>query len=87
MIPSKTANLPWRQIGTRGVVIHPQRSEVHELDEVGTFLWSVADGATDLEQIVTKLVEEFEIDAARAGADAAEFYAHLESLGLLTCRF
>lgn len=85
MIPKHAENLPWRSIGERCVVIHPQRGEVHELDEVGSFLWRAIDGQSTIEQISVRLTEHFEVEAAQAAADTGEFLASLEALGLLTC--
>jgi hypothetical protein len=68
------------------VVIHPARGEVHELDEVGSFLWRAADGERTLEEIGAQVAEQFEVEAVRAAGDAREFYDKLESLGLLECR-
>lgn len=86
MIPARTPNLPWRSIGARCIVIHPRRGEVHELDELGSFLWLAADGTRELEEICQELVSTYEIETAQALDDAREFYARIEALGLATCR-
>jgi hypothetical protein len=86
MVPRHVDNLPWRSIGDRCVVINPKRGEVHELDEVGSFLWKAADGVLALPEICARLADEFEVEPALARADATEFFAQLESLGLVECR-
>lgn len=59
---------------------------MHELDEVGSFLWKAADGARSLADICAQLAEEFEVEMAQAESDASEFFGQLESLGLLACQ-
>jgi PqqD family protein of HPr-rel-A system len=86
MVPRHVDNLPWRSIGDRCVVINPRRGEVHELDEVGSFLWKAADGAQSLNQICVRLSDEFEVEPLQAESDASEFFRQLEALGLLECR-
>jgi hypothetical protein len=87
VIPKQTQNLPWRAIGDRCVVINPGRGEVHELDEIGSFLWRAADGTRSVEQIGEELGTSFDVDPAQAAGDIREFFGQLESLGLLTCQF
>lgn len=86
MVLRHVDNLPWRSIGDRCVVINPARGEVHELDEVGSFLWKAVDGIQSLPQICARLIEEFEVEPAHAEADTSEFFRQLEILGLLECR-
>ncbi len=68
------------------MVINPKRGEVHELDEVGTFLWKSADGSRSVEDIATSLAGEFEGDLSSALSDTREFYSALEALGLIQCQ-
>lgn len=84
-IPRHVENLPWRAIGDRCVVIHPKRGEVHELDEVASFLWRAVDGSKSVEQLGSELCESFDVDADQAVGDVREFVARLESLGLVSC--
>jgi hypothetical protein len=81
--PTRTELLPWRDIDGRVVILHPSKGDVHELDEVGAFLWKSATGERTLEQIVTELTGIFEVDEAEARADAEAFYSELRGHGLL----
>lgn len=86
MQPRHIALLPWREIDGRSVVMNPKRGEVHELDEVATFLWKQADGTRSVEDIAQTLAAEFEVDASVALSDAQEFFSSLEALGLIQCQ-
>ena len=86
MYPRQLVRLPWREIDGRSVVINPKRGEVHEFDEVGTFLWKNADGTRSVEDIATALTTEFEVDLSSALADTKEFYSTLDALGLIQCQ-
>lgn len=43
------------------------------LSEVAGFVWQNLDGAADLEELVAKVVEEYEVDPAVARADVQRF--------------
>ena len=86
MHPRQIVRLPWREIDGRSVVINPKRGEVHEFDEVGTFLWKHADGSRSVEDIADALTAEFDVDLSSALADSKDFYTSLEALGLIQCQ-
>jgi hypothetical protein len=82
----QTPNLPWRKIEDRAVIISPKTGQVHELDEVASFLWVLADGVKTLEETTALLMEEFEVEKTIALQDTREFYHSLENLGLIQCQ-
>ncbi|MCB8969174.1 MAG: PqqD family protein [Thermoleophilales bacterium] len=47
-------------------------------------LWPLLERGASLEELTARLVEEFGIDAERAGADVAAFVDQLRELGLLS---
>lgn len=83
MYPKRTEKLPWREIDGRAVVIQPGAGKVHDLNEVGALLWTLADGSRTFDQIIDTVVERFDIQPAQARMDAREFYEGLEELGLV----
>ena len=51
---------------------------------VGQFIWEkIAEGA-ELENIVSAILDEFDVDEATARRDAEEFVSQLESLGAVS---
>ena len=81
--PKRSDRLPWRVIDGRTILIHPGRSEVHELNEVGSLLWNLMDGSRDLDALAADVAREFEVEPAQALADSRDFAHQLESMGLL----
>lgn len=83
MIPVRAPNLPWREIDDCAVILSPRTGNVHELNEVGAFLWAHADGKLDFEALVELMAKTFEVTAEVARADADAFFSELTELGLL----
>ena len=75
--------LPFQEIQGRAVVLCPARREVHELDEVGTFVWGRLREPSTLADLVESLCAEFEVEPARAREDLRIFLADLRDKGLL----
>ena len=55
----------------------------HDLNEVGSRIWELCDGAHSVEEIAHAIVGEFDIDEETARHDAAEFVQGLLAQGLL----
>ena len=64
---------PARVIEGEAVVITPDDSQLHSLNEVGTFIWERADGSRTVAQIVDELCQCFEVDRAQAARDVVAF--------------
>jgi hypothetical protein len=66
-----------------GVILHLDSLQVLTLNETGMFLVErIGEGMSSVEQLITALTEEFEVDAATARGDIELFLDELE--GLLT---
>ena len=83
MKPIQTEKLPWRVIESRGVILNPKRSEVHEFNETATMIWQHIDGQSSAEQIAEKLCSEFEVESQQALSDVHLFLKSLENAGLI----
>ena len=81
--PKQIENLPWREIDGRAVVIHPKRGEVHEFNPVGTLLWKNATGEATLDELITLVCDEFDVDFETAKSDAQDFFTSLAANDLL----
>lgn len=75
--------LAWREIEGRVVVISPEDSVVHELNETASFIWKHADGGRDVAEIASLLSEEFSVDALQAKADTEGLLERLVQKGLV----
>ena len=53
------------------------------VNSLGAFIWDVLQSPTDLDGLVGRITEEYEVAAATARADAEEFLAELRNIGAL----
>lgn len=74
---------PARVMDGNAVVITPHDAVLHTLNEVGTFIWSRADGTRTVEQIVGELVTAFAVGPEDATRDATEFIEACVKRGLM----
>lgn len=67
----RNPNLAWREIDGETVIISPEDSLVHELNETASLIWKHAEGKT-LQEVAERVSAEYEIsvEAARADVDA-----------------
>lgn len=79
----RDSRLPFQEIQGQAVVVVPARRELHEFDEVGTFLWAELSRERTLADLVASLCEAFEVEAGTATSDVREFLAGLEEKGLV----
>jgi hypothetical protein len=72
IVPVRNPHLAWRQIEGEIVIISPEDSQVHELNETAAFVWMHADGTSSVEEIADALTTEFEVAREAARADISE---------------
>lgn len=53
------------------------------VNAIGAFIWDVLQTPTDLEGLVARITEEYEVDADTARRDAEEFLSELRGIGAL----
>lgn len=75
--------LPFQVIEGRAVIVVPARREAHQLDEVGTFLWSCLDRERTVGDLVGEVCGAFEVQAEAAEKDVRDFVSQLEAKGLV----
>jgi hypothetical protein len=76
-------DLVWRAAGEEVVALDGEPGRYVSTNAAGGVLWrALADGASR-EELVRRLVAEFEIDAERAEQDVDAYLAELEENGLL----
>lgn len=75
--------LAWREIDGQVVIISPEDSVVHELNETASFIWKQADSGRDADEIARNIGTEYSIAASEAQVDMEEFLSCLAAKGLL----
>jgi hypothetical protein len=91
--PGTERYLPSPDVVTRNIagehLLVPVRTGVAQMDylytadEVGSVIFSLLDGQRDVAAIGRRVAELFEVDAAQATADVADFLQELEQAGLV----
>lgn len=82
-IPRKAGRTSIRVLDGEALVLVIDRAELHRLNEVGTRVFELCDGARDLRAITQAIVREFEVDEAIALADVERFVSELTAIGAL----
>ena len=62
-----------REIGDGMIVMPPQGTAAHSLDDLGSFIWKQMDGSRDLATILTAVLSEYKVDEDRARTDLLAF--------------
>ena len=82
--PRRHPETAYREIGEEGgLVVLPRRSEVKVLNPVGTRVFGLLDGEHTVDEIVLRIVDEFEVGPDQARHDVEEFLTELERHGML----
>jgi hypothetical protein len=83
--PRQHPNAAWREVDGAVVIISPEDSVLHELNETASLVWKEADGTRTSQEIAQRLAEDFEVEESVALADTCELVSHLEEKKLLIC--
>ncbi|MGH9104679.1 MAG: PqqD family protein [Acidimicrobiales bacterium] len=79
----RTDDVAWRQVGDEVMLLDTNTSQYLSVNRTGTALWPLLIDGCEASRLTQALVEEFEVDQARASADAEAFLSSLRELGLL----
>ncbi|MCU0610585.1 MAG: PqqD family protein [Candidatus Eisenbacteria bacterium] len=78
-VVTRNKDVAWRVIEGEAILISAEDSMLHSLDDVGTRIWELSDGANTVGAITKLICEEFEVDEAQAQTDVVEFITNLSS--------
>ena len=81
---SQNPQAAWRVYEGEAVIVSPEDSTLHTLNEVGTLVWEAADGRTPVSAIVARICARYDVDAPAAERDVESFVAELRERGLIT---
>lgn len=82
-IPKRHPHAGFRIFEGQAMVIMPDGSYIHVLNEIGSRVWELMDGERSESQIVEILCQEFETDPAEVAKDVKDFLATLEAHRML----
>jgi hypothetical protein len=76
----------WRVIEGEVIILTPENATLHVLNELGTRIWELMDGPIRVEEIVSKIVAEYEVDEETVKKDVLDFLSSLAEIGALEVR-
>ena len=79
----KNPALAWREIEDDTVIISPDDSMMHELNDTGSFLWKNIDGERSAAELAELLFENYAVTLATALADTQALLDEMSSRRLL----
>ena len=79
----KNPALAWREIDDETVIISPNESLMHELNDTGSFLWKSIDGSRTTADLAALLVEIYEVTPDVALSDTESLLEELSSRKLV----
>jgi len=80
-LPQKMFNV--RLNAVRGKTILVQRNQAYELDEVALKIWELCDGSHSVEDIASKLINEYAVNYDEALKDCKAYITELKDMQLL----
>ena len=75
----------WREHSGIVLVITPDDSKIHKLNETGTFVWKMAgENGLSREKVLDAMVDEFETRRSDAEKDLEKFLKKVVEKGIMT---
>lgn len=81
--PRQNPDTPTRTIEGEAVVITPDDSQLHNLNQTATLIWERSDGTQSLEEIFKEMLMTYEVEEGELRSDIAEFIEESQSKGML----
>jgi hypothetical protein len=79
----KNPALAWREIDDETVIISPNDSVMHELNDTGSFLWKNIDGKKSAAELAELLAENYEVTPDIAFSDTQALLNEMSSRKLV----
>ena len=76
-------SVDWREVDGEIVALHAGTATYFAANRTATALWQALAEGADRDELVQRLVDEFGVEAATAGADIDRFVTELKSHDLL----
>lgn len=85
-VPVITDGLTIREIDDEIIILVEKNEEIHNLEGTAAFLWKMIDGKNRVEDILNRLLAEYEVPAAVALPDLNEYLEECKNKGLIYFR-
>lgn len=67
----------WRLIDGETIIMSPFGDRLYALNDVGTFIWELLDGSKTIDDIVSNILEDYDIEKSIAYNDVTRFVEKL----------
>ena len=84
MILAKPPTTAWRLIEGEAVILSLETKVLRGLNPVGSRVWELIDGQRSVEEIITAIVQEFDVTPQAAAEDVKRFVRELLDKSLVT---
>ena len=84
MILAKSPTTAWRLIEGEAVILSLETKVLRGLNPVGSRVWELIDGQRSVEEIITAIVQEFDVTPQAAAEDVKRFVRELLDKSLVT---
>lgn len=82
--PRRDEQCIWRIIDNETIILSNEGTWLHQLNDVGTEIWNMCDGALSLTEIADKICDMFDAEKDVIKNDMQEFFLELSQKGLIT---
>lgn len=79
----RSLHFPWQELEGKALVLQPEQSMAHELNETATVIWKRLESPGTIEQLAEAVCEEFDVTLSEAKADVVTCLLDLRGKGLL----
>lgn len=83
-VPKPVEGLPQRIVQGERFLLTAGDNRLHNLNEVGSRIYDLADGRRSVEEIIALIVAEYDVGEDQARRDCLDYLAELETRGLMT---
>lgn len=73
-----------RDISGQLVILTPVEGTIHELDELGGFIWSLCADPISVKEITDRIVAEYDVEAKIVQQDLTVFIEKMLDVGVVT---
>ncbi|MCF6148023.1 MAG: PqqD family protein [Candidatus Kuenenia sp.] len=76
-------NCIFRKIDEDMIIFSEEGQWLHQLNDIGADIWNLCDGTLNIEQIIGRICDEYDIDFKNALIDVSEFLKKMSDKNLI----
>ena len=80
----RSEGISWRMIDGKAFLLNEEGMKMHLLNKVGSLIWEYSTGGVNIQNIITKIIDRFDVGEDLAQRDAIEFIEKLVDQKILT---